>query len=108
MPDPAPRPFTRKLQVIHITEPCKVGQNRADYRVIEFLITKLFLDLGPAPGPIGQKPVRRIFSAGKFLVVIIRCMVRDQVLFFSFRIPHSTIRIGSLVSEPVDLEIAVP
>jgi hypothetical protein len=69
MPDPAPRPLMRKLQVIHITEPHQVGKNGTDYRIIKFLIMKLCLDLRPAPGAIGEKTVGRIFSAGVFLVI---------------------------------------
>jgi hypothetical protein len=66
----------RKLPVIHITEPFQVGKDGADYRIIEFLITKLGLDLRPAAGPIRKKTVSRIPGL-------------RQGSFFQLRTPHS-------------------
>ena len=59
-PDPAARPVTRKLQVIHIPEPRQVGKNSCDYFIIESLISKLCLDLRPAARTIREKTVSRI------------------------------------------------
>ena len=69
-PDPAPRPLTRELLIIHIPQPRQVSKHCCYDRIIEFLITQLCFDLRPAARPIGKIAIRRVLRPCQLLFLL--------------------------------------